>query len=62
MTSRVTRRQLAALLALPAALSGQDVKADDELKGARDQLQQAADALAKVEVPMATEPAVHFKV
>lgn len=62
MTSRVTRRQLTAVLALPAALLAQNPKADEELKAAREQLRQAADMLAKVEIPMATEPAVHFKV
>jgi hypothetical protein len=34
---------------------------EEELKAARDQMQQASQSLAKFAVPMSTEPAVHFK-
>lgn len=67
MTPRVTRRQLAAALALPAVLLSQAPpislpgNAGEELQAARDQLRQNGEALAKVQVPMTAEPAVHFK-
>lgn len=69
--TRLTRRQLAA--ALPAAtLSASALLAqapnapipqtpDEELKAAREGIQRTAEQLAKFDLPMSTEPAVHFK-
>jgi len=34
---------------------------EEELKAARDQMQQASQSLARFDVPMSVEPAVHFK-
>jgi hypothetical protein len=59
MDAKVTRRQLAAALAVPALLAQTP---DDELKSARDQIHQNGELLAKVDVPGDVEPAVHFKV
>ncbi len=64
MSTRVTRRELGAALAIPAVLSGQAVapqNTDEELKAARDQFRQNGETLAKFAIPVTTEPAVHFK-
>jgi len=67
MTNKITRRALAAVIAAPAALAAQTPagpsppNADDELKAARDQNRQNQEQLAKLPLPMATEPATHFK-
>jgi hypothetical protein len=63
---KLTRRQLAASLAASAAAMAQTRPApvageDEERKAARDRLQAAAAELAKVEIPMPTEPAFQFK-
>jgi hypothetical protein len=59
----VTRRTLAKIIAaaaVPAAAAPQ-TDADEETRSAHDALKNAAEQIAKIEVPMATEPAVHFK-
>ena len=64
----MTRRNL--VLATPAALLAQAPQRpqqtqpqtpEEELNAAREQQRHSADALAKVALPMATEPACHFK-
>lgn len=64
----VTRRKLARILAattaVPLAASAQTpapADPDENLKSAREQMRGNAQALAKVRVPMATEPAFRFK-
>jgi hypothetical protein len=57
---RITRRELAAAVLAAAPIPAQ-IPADDLLKAARDRLKSNSDALAKVEVPMTTEPAFQFK-
>jgi hypothetical protein len=66
MRTKLTRRQLAAALSVPALLAQAPSpplpqNADEELKAARDQNRQVAEQLAKFPLPMATEPATHFK-
>ena len=65
MNIKLTRRQLATALTSAAALaqtpSGPPATPDEELKAARDRVQVSGAALAKQEVPMATEPAFQFK-
>ena len=64
----MTRRDL--LLVAPATLLAQPPQsqppplpknADEELAAARDAQRGNADLMAKVTLPMSTEPAVHFK-
>jgi hypothetical protein len=64
----MTRRDL--MLATPAALLAQAPQPpqqslpqgpEEELTAARDQQHRNAEQLAKVALPMATEPACHFK-
>ncbi|MGO4883576.1 MAG: hypothetical protein ACLP59_22570 [Bryobacteraceae bacterium] len=64
---KLTRRELAgAMLAVtaaaqsPAPQSATPATPDEELKAAREQNQHAGEALAKVEIPMESEPAFHF--
>lgn len=57
---RITRRELTAAL-LAATPTPAQTPLDDLVKAARDRLKSNADALAKVELPMATEPAFQFK-
>jgi hypothetical protein len=67
MPLKLTRRQLAAAVSASTALLAQQPPAplpqnpEEELKAAREQLRQASEALAKFDLPMSTEPAVHFK-
>jgi hypothetical protein len=65
MNMQLTRRQLATALTAAAALaqtpSGPPAAPEDELKAARDRLKANGAALARQEVPMATEPAFQFK-
>jgi hypothetical protein len=66
MALRITRRALAAAVSASAALLAQQPpplpqNPEEELKAVRDQMQQASQALAKFDVPISTEPAVHFK-
>ena len=58
---QLTRRKLAAALVAPAAAAQTQPAAVDEVQAARDRIKANADALAKVELPMATEPAFQFK-
>jgi hypothetical protein len=64
----MTRREL--ILVAPGALLAQTPQqtqpplpknADEELAAARETQRRNAEQLAKVVLPMATEPAVHFK-
>jgi len=65
MNMKLTRRQLATALTSAAALaqtpSGPPATPEEELKAARDRLQANGAALARQEVPVATEPAFQFK-
>jgi len=63
----VTRRKLARMLAMSAAVPVAIAQtpaapdSDDNLKSARDQMRNNAQRLAKVSLPMSTEPAFLFK-
>jgi hypothetical protein len=62
----LTRRKLAgAVLSSAAAALAQTQPppptADEDLKAARDRIKANSEALAKIPVPMATEPALQFK-
>jgi hypothetical protein len=59
----VTRRTLAKIVAaaaVPVSAAAQS-DADEETRSAHDALRNNAAQIAKVDVPMATEPAFHFK-
>jgi hypothetical protein len=60
----ITRRQLAGALLTGAAMAQTPPPTpgtpDAELQAAREQNQHTADSLAKVQVPIAVEPAFHF--
>ena len=63
---KITRRQLAKAALAPAALAAQTpppipANAQEELAAIREQNKQNAQALDKVSVPMALEPAFQFK-
>ncbi len=59
---KVTRRKLfAAPLAVPAIAQTAPATPEDEIQAARESLRRNADALAKVKVPVETEPAFLFK-
>ena len=61
---KLTRRELAAALASTVAAaqsSPSPSTPQEELKAAQDRNRNAAEALAKMAVPMATEPAFQFK-
>jgi hypothetical protein len=66
---QVTRRRLAATLAIaaagktenrPASAEPQQPSPPDLLQTARNRMKAASDALAKEQIPMSTEPAVVF--
>jgi hypothetical protein len=69
--AKMTRRSLAIALAAPAlaapgpaaneAANAQAAPAADPLQAAKDRIKTNGDALAKENVPMATEPAFQFK-
>jgi len=65
---KLTRRQLATVLAPAAAALAQTSPAvpaaapDRELQAARDRLKNNSETLARQQLPMATEPAFQFKV
>jgi len=67
MPNKFTRREVAVAITAPTALLAQTPSAplpqngDEELKAVRDQLAQSVQQLAKVDLPMVTEPAAHFK-
>ena len=70
MSSKMTRRQLASMLAASsAALRGQvtnpapplPANPAEELEAARAQIRQNGERLALVDLPLSTEPAVHFR-
>jgi hypothetical protein len=65
LSSKVTRRSLAGQLAGAIAAakigSAQTPPADADLQSARDALKANEALIAKVKLPMATEPACHFK-
>lgn len=52
---------LAAAAAAPQAGSSQTASPDADLESAREQMKASAQQIAKVKLPMATEPAFHFK-
>ncbi|HEX4278614.1 MAG TPA: hypothetical protein VHZ74_24830 [Bryobacteraceae bacterium] len=62
---KITRRQLAAVAAGSAAVSFTAITAQtpesDWDKAARESHRENSDVLRKFEIPMATEPAFHFK-
>jgi len=64
---KLTRRQLATVLAPAVALAGAaapqpPAAPDDELRAARDRIRANGEALARHDLPMAVEPAFQFKV
>jgi hypothetical protein len=67
MSTKLTRRQLAAVISTSAVVFAQTQVSpppstpDEELKAVRETLRQNFEQLAKVELPMSTEPAVHFR-
>ena len=58
---KLTRRALATAVLAPAALAQTPPAAEDDLKAARDRIKSNGEALAKVEIPMSTEPAFQFR-
>jgi hypothetical protein len=67
MSTKLTRREIAVALSSTALLTGQTQNTpsapspDEELKIARDANRQSAQQLAQFPLPIATEPATHFK-
>jgi len=67
MSTKLTRRELAAALSTSAILLAQTPappipsNADEELKAVKDTLRQNSEQLAKVDLPMSAEPAVQFR-
>jgi hypothetical protein len=67
MHARLTRRQLGIVVAGSAALMGQTpppplpANPEEEILAIRTQLRANSEALAKFDLPIATEPAAHFK-
>ena len=63
---RITRRKLAVVLVSSSGLASQALAqtpaAADPLQSAKDRIKAAGETLAKVQIPMATEPAFQFKV
>jgi hypothetical protein len=61
---KLTRRQLAAAVVSATAMAQTrpaPANASDELQAARDRLKASSQALAQLQIPMATEPAFQFK-
>ena len=60
---QLTRRKLAAAVLAPAAVALPQTPPQQpvELAAARQRMKDNAAALAKIEIPMATEPAYQFK-
>jgi hypothetical protein len=61
LTRRSLGRLLAVAAAAPAAGISQSAPADADLASARELLRNNLQQIAKVKLPMATEPACHFK-
>lgn len=69
-SARITRRQLAGALVTTAAVAQTPASPPaapaagpaQELQAARDQNQRTAETLAKLQIPIDTEPAFHFTV
>ena len=61
VTRRSIARMLAAAAAVPQAASAQTTSPDADLDSAREQMKASAQQIAKVKLPMPTEPAFHFK-
>ena len=64
--TKFTRRQLAVALSTSAVLLAQapaplPANPDEEIKAVKDSFQQNMQQLAKFDLPMFVEPAVHFK-
>jgi hypothetical protein len=64
--TKFTRRELALAVSTSAVLLAQasaqlPSNPDEELKAVKDTIRQNSEQLAKFDLPMATEPAVHFK-
>jgi len=68
--TKLTRRQAAAALSIPVMALAQapqsltpslPANSEEELNAARAVLRDNSDQLARVALPMSTEPAVHFK-
>jgi hypothetical protein len=64
--TKFTRRELALAVSTSAVLLAQapaqlPSNPDEELKAVKDAIRQNSEQLAKFDLPMATEPAVHFK-
>ena len=57
----MTRRELFAAAAAAPLAAQQSTSPDDWAKAARDAAKANADAMAKVALPMSTEPAFQFK-
>jgi hypothetical protein len=60
----ITRRKLAGLLAATAAIptaAAPQTDNDEETRSAHEALRNNAQQLDKIPLPMATEPAAHFK-
>ena len=57
----LTRRELAGVLAATAAVASPQAE-DEESRSAREALEQNAQQLDKIPLPIATEPACRFKV
>ncbi len=60
----ITRRELAGILAATAAatqIEGAPQESGEESRSAHEALEQSAQQLDKIPLPMATEPACHFK-
>ena len=60
MGMAITRRELAGMLAASAAVAAPQ-RDDEETRSAHEALEQNAQQLDKIPLPMATEPACHFK-
>jgi hypothetical protein len=61
---KVTRRSLARILAaatVPQTARPQEQPVNEDLKSARDEMRANTEQIAKVKLPIATEPAFHFK-
>ncbi len=58
---KLTRRELTAALLAPAAAAQTPPPAADPVQAARDRIKANGDALAKIDIPMDTEPAFQFK-